>query len=101
MGEDGWKSRLREAVRASGKPMRTISLEAGLGPTYLAGIFNEDKEPTISRLIQVCRVLNVSLSRLVDGYELDAQTERLLAAWANLSAEQKVSLLGFLTTLRK
>ena len=67
MKTDGWRERLQYALDSQGKSMRAVSIEAGYGESYLSGILNEGKDPSVERLARVCAVLNVSLSSILFG----------------------------------
>lgn len=79
MIEDGWKTRLEEALEKSGRSKRSVSLAAGLGPGYVHSILKEGKDPTIENLIAVANALEVSLSYLLYGYDVSKETEEILS----------------------
>lgn len=81
--EIGWRARLDEAIKASGKSRRSVSLEAGKGPGYVHSIMAEGKDPTIDSLVNVCRAANVSLSYVLYGLEISRQTEEVLSLLEN------------------
>lgn len=89
MADEGWRARLAAAVAASGKSMREISLAAQCGPGYLYDILEIGKEPTVARLIRLCREIPVSVSFIVLGFELSAENEELLVDWALLPKEDR------------
>lgn len=68
--ESAWRTRLRAALDESGLSMRAASLAAGKAHGYLNSILNEGKDPTITNLEDVCRVLHVPVVRVL--YGLDA-----------------------------
>lgn len=67
LSQNAWRKRLQEAVDNSGKSMRSVSLAAGCSPGYLYGILTSQKEPTIARLVSLCRVLGVSVPYVILG----------------------------------
>lgn len=96
MEDDGWRKRLLEAVKASGKSQRAISIAAGLNPGYVNSLFNEGKDPTISNLIDVCAQVGVSLSHVLYGYEMTAETEEILRLLEGASPGEREGLLQIL-----
>ena len=81
--EDGanlidWRSRLTDALKASGRSMRDVSLACGLAPGYLFGILKEGKEPTVENAMKVCRELGVSFSYVTLGVSMTPEQEELL-----------------------
>lgn len=81
MVNDAWRNRLNDAVQAAkarGKSARAISLAAGRGPGYVHSLLKEGKDPTINNLADVCQQLSVSLSYILYGVELDAETEAII-----------------------
>jgi transcriptional regulator with XRE-family HTH domain len=79
MEKNDWRGRLQKILSETGKSAREVSLAAGKGPGYIHSIIKEGKDPTIDNLIAICGVLNISLSRLIYGYELSSETEEILA----------------------
>lgn len=74
---DTWRDRLKAALQKSGKSMRAASLEAGKAHGYLNSLLNEGKDPTISNLEDVCRVLGVSVAEILYGYPVEDLAEFL------------------------
>ncbi|MGN7710788.1 helix-turn-helix domain-containing protein [Agrobacterium radiobacter] len=83
MGIADWRARLQDALEASGKSAREVSLAAGKGPGYVHSILKEGKEPTVDNLISICEVLNVSLSQIIYGIEMSAETAEILSLLEN------------------
>ncbi|OMP69950.1 transcriptional regulator [Agrobacterium tumefaciens] len=83
MGIADWRARLQDALEASGKSAREVSLAAGKGPGYVHSILKEGKEPTVDNLIAICSVLNVSLSQVIYGIEMSAETAEILSLLEN------------------
>lgn len=79
MNESDWRSRLEDAIKASGRSKREISLAAGKGPGYVHSILSEGKDPTIDNLIAICLALNVSLTKILYGFEISPETEEILS----------------------
>lgn len=93
--EREWRVRLSEALDKSGKSKREVSLAAGCGPGYLHDVLHPDqpKDPTIERLLRICQELNVSLTWIAYGVEMNEADERLLRAFASLTQKQRDALL--------
>lgn len=94
---DGWRGRLEGAVKASGKSPRAISLAAGRAHGYVFSLLNEGKDPTLTNLSAVCRVLGVSLPSILYGQDVTPEGEELLNLVAD--ADPKV-VQGVLDILR-
>jgi len=78
MSDAGWRPRLRAAVEAGGKSWNAISRDAGLAPNYLYGVLEQDKEPTITRLIRVCDAIPVSVILVLHGHDVRPEDEAIL-----------------------
>lgn len=79
MANEDWKSRLLATIKEKKTSQRHVSLAAGLGPGYVNSWFNkEQKEPTVENLLKVCEVLNVSVSYILFGVQMSAETEQIL-----------------------
>lgn len=72
------RQRLEGAVQQSGRSMRSISLDAGVGPGYLHSILVEGKEPRLLRLARVCDVMNVSLLNILYGVDISPETTDII-----------------------
>jgi hypothetical protein len=84
-----WRSRLIEAVTASGKSKRAISLEIGRSHGYVHSILVDGKEPSFSALVAAAAACNVSISWLLSEVEMSADSEALLRLYSSLSLDQK------------
>lgn len=73
-----WRMRLAEAVDKSGKSARRISTEAGCGPNYISLVLKSGREPSVHNLMALADVLEVSVSYLLLGIELDPTGEEIL-----------------------
>jgi transcriptional regulator with XRE-family HTH domain len=96
---DQWRDRLKQALDASGKSMRAVSLEIGCSTSYLFQVISHGKEPTIDRIMRLADALGVSLPWLLYGYEMSHQEEQLLRAVSQLSPKQRQSFLELASTL--
>jgi len=71
--EHEWRKRLRGLVGGPGQPtMKKLSLDAGLGETYVRDVLERDRVPTIDKLQKIANVLGTTVTRLIgedDGEE--------------------------------
>lgn len=65
--KEQWRERLKAALEESGRSAREVSLAAGRAHGYVYSLINEDKDPTISNLAAVCKILNVSVPYILHG----------------------------------
>lgn len=98
---EGWLERLGKAVAEDGRPPRTISLAAGLGPNYLGELFNKGKVPSIDKLLKLCAELNVSATTILTGAPVSPESEEMLSILGALDREQQATLLTVARQLRK
>lgn len=66
---DGWKERLERAVAESGRSRSEISVAAVKSRTYLHGVLQEGKEPTVARLLKVCEAIPADPIYILFGIE--------------------------------
>lgn len=83
MENDDWKARLERAIKENGASKRKVSLDAGRGPGYVHSILSEGKDPSVQHLMEVCKVLGISLQYVLFGYQITPETERLLGIFEN------------------
>ncbi|WP_097071600.1 helix-turn-helix domain-containing protein [Rhodobacter maris] len=76
--EEPWRTRLREAIEASGKSQRAISLESGCGAGYLNAVFKEGKDPTVNKLLAICAAIPVSATWVLYGANVTDEDLELL-----------------------
>lgn len=78
--KDGWRDRLREAVKASGKTPRAISLAAGRAHGYVHSLVtpNSTIDPTVTSLSAICREIGVSLAYILYGADISPEGEELI-----------------------
>lgn len=79
MTNDAWRGRLKQALDASGKSGRSVSIAAGAGAGYVHSILVEGKDPTIERLMAVCQQIPVSLPWVLYGVEVTPEDLELLS----------------------
>lgn len=101
MGTKEWQRRLEAAIRDSGRSQREISLAAGLGPGYVHSIFKENKDPTIGNLLRVCLALDVSIYRILGGFDMTREDEEFLKLVSSADETVKKSVLLLLQRGRK
>lgn len=85
----GWRERLEEAIKASGKSLREISLAIGRSHGYLYTVLDENREPSASTMIAIADVLGISGSKLILDLEVSADSEALLRLFAGLEPAQQ------------
>lgn len=91
-----WKERLQHAIMDCGKSHREISLAAGLGPGYLHSVFVEGKEPTVTNVLKICRAADISVYRVLAGFEITPEDEDFLRLVSLADADLRRSLLYLL-----
>lgn len=98
---DGWRERLKQAVydtmERESISRRQLALQAGLSDTYLYSILVRGNDPTIGNLFKLCERLNLSVTWLLTGLEIDRSTEEMARLFDELPPERQVT---FLTLLR-
>ena len=52
---DDWRRGLEVAIKDSGNRCGEYRSQSGKGPGYLHSVFVEEKEPTLSNLLKICR----------------------------------------------
>ena len=72
------RDRIAATLAAKGLSKRSVSLSSGNGPGYVHSILAEGKEPTVSNLAAVCDAMGVSLSYILYGHEMSAETEVII-----------------------
>ncbi|WP_336288176.1 MULTISPECIES: XRE family transcriptional regulator [unclassified Bartonella] len=96
MNIDGWRKRLSEALKKSGRSKRSVSLAAGKGAGYLHSILTEGKEPTIESLARICHEINISMNYILyeDGASLE--DKEFIDLVSKLSPEERQAILTLL-----
>jgi transcriptional regulator with XRE-family HTH domain len=67
MTDPDWKKRLKDAIDADGRSASAISTSAGFTRSYISGIFNEGKDPSVEHFLGLCETLNVSPVFILTG----------------------------------
>lgn len=80
MTKHDWRTRLQQAIEKSGRSMRDISLKAKLNPGYISGIFNEGKDPTVEKLIAVCKEIKTSPTYILYGIDVMPEDAEIIEA---------------------
>ena len=94
MNDGAWRIRLKAAIEGAGTNMRAVSLAAGLSPSYLHGVLEEGKDPTIGRLMRVIEVLpSTSLYYILTGTELGSDEEQFLLLIQKMPADERDAFL--------
>lgn len=96
MGIEGWRQRLSEVLKKSGRSKRAISLAAGKGAGYLHSILSEGKDPTIESLSDVCQTINVSMSYILYGHCASPEDQEFIDLILQLSLEERQAILTLL-----
>lgn len=86
-----WRDRLQEAIDEADISYRQLSLDSGLGPSYVSELFKEgrEKEPTVSNLIRIADTLNVSIAWLLTGIRMSGDAERLVSEYMSMDDEDR------------
>ena len=93
MDTKGWRDRLREALKASGKSHRQVSLDAGFSHGYVNGLLRSEKDPGFANVCKVAAAAGVSLSYIAFGADVDMESEQILAALTRLSEKDRNAIL--------
>jgi transcriptional regulator with XRE-family HTH domain len=91
----GWRRRLQDAIDASGRSMRNISLGADLNPGYLYSILRDGKDPTVDSLIRIAQELGRPLVTFFQEPDTVQERQHLTRMLHTLTPEQ----LRFLQTV--
>lgn len=81
--EGDWRARLRQVLTEKSLSMRKVSLEAGLGPGAVHSWLSEGKDPSVTNLMDVARVIGVTLVWLTKGYDITPKGEEILSRLEN------------------
>jgi transcriptional regulator with XRE-family HTH domain len=75
-----WKSRLRARLDERNIPMKTASLAAGLGETFVRDILERNRRPSAENLAALARVLGTTVSYLLGDDSGRAGADTAMAA---------------------
>lgn len=96
MDKDGWRVRLKAALAERRRSMRAVSLAAGMGESYLAGILNDGKEPSIDNLLAICDHVPVSPLYIILGIDALPEDVEVLRA-LHKQPERRQAILSLLS----
>ena len=92
-----WRLRLEAALKKSGVSKADLARRMNVDPGYIQSVFGKRKSaPNPDRLVAICDALNVSVSYILFGFEMDAELERLSQKFQNLSKEDRAFVIAFL-----
>lgn len=94
--DEGWRDRLRNEIKRSGRSQSDIALAVGLSRGYFSNILREDKDPTIGNLTKICSELGISLPKIMYGYDISPEIEEVLT----LMQDNPEMVNGILAILR-
>lgn len=77
---DAIRARLLASQEKSGLSFRQISLQSGNGHGYFHSIVKDGKEPSVGNLAEICKVLGVSMSYILYGFDISPETEKIIQA---------------------
>lgn len=77
---DGWRNRLDDAVKASGRSRRAISLAAGFAENYLIMVIDKGRNPSVENLVDLCSAIGVSPVWVILGHDITPEDERIVRA---------------------
>lgn len=95
----GWRQRLITSIDNAGRSMRSISLDAGMSHGYLRSILYQGKDPTIESLARICRELDISLAKIIYGYDLTTEEEEFIDLFSKTSPDDRRAILTLLRSL--
>jgi SOS-response transcriptional repressor LexA len=64
MSDQEWKRQFAERMKSAGHSMKSLSLAAGLGETYVRDMLKRDRAPSAERLKKIAEVLGVGIDTL-------------------------------------
>jgi transcriptional regulator with XRE-family HTH domain len=74
------RTRLREAIAASGRTQKDITSSARLGHGYLTNILARNQMPSVDKLDAICQELNVSVAWVMYGVDLPPDYQEVFDA---------------------
>lgn len=87
--DDGWRGRLEQAIKDSGRSARSISLAMGRSRGYIHAVLNTKNQPKLEYLVAICDEMQISVLWLLYGIDMDKDAETLLRIYSSLNAEQR------------
>lgn len=98
--DDGWRDRLIAAIRGDGRSLRSISLEAKLGPNFVSQLLKTTRIPGVDQFLRLTTVLGVSPTKILTGVEMTPEDEELLQLASRLSDGGRAHLLSLFQELQ-
>jgi transcriptional regulator with XRE-family HTH domain len=98
MDNESWRIRLDEAVKASGRSRRSVSMGAGRGSNYLDSVLREGKDPTVDSLIRICQELGVTTAYILHGVDISPNALKLVDLLESADPEMREIALAVLNT---
>ena len=93
---DGWRKRLAGALKEKKLSWNKASLCAGLSHGYIHGLLSDGKEPTLENFEAICAGNGLSVTEILLGLNLNAESEKILQALAELPKDRRDALVSFL-----
>ena len=95
-----WRDRLIEAIDASELSDRELCRRAGVGSSFVSDLKNMAKEPSAANVLKLAKALNLSLTFLFTGADLDLELEEVLKVYAALPPNRRAALIALLREQR-
>lgn len=89
----GWRKRLKQAIEADGRTLRSISLAAKLGPNFVTQFMTTGRTPSIEKFLKLTDTLGISPTKVLTGVEISPEDEELLRLATSLSPAGRERLL--------
>lgn len=99
--KETWKQRILAAIDADERSDRAISLDARLGENFVNQLRNSDKSPSVDKLEQLIKTLNVTYAYVFLGYDLSPEDEALLTALHSIPKDSQEALLKLILANRQ
>jgi transcriptional regulator with XRE-family HTH domain len=93
MMAEGWKERLKAAIKADGRDLKAISLAAGLGPNFCSQFMADRSEPKLKQLLKLAPELGVSLNQIILGNDITPELEAFAQEFQALPPDVQAALL--------
>jgi transcriptional regulator with XRE-family HTH domain len=89
-----WRARLRGCLAQSGKTRSQVCSEAGLNPAYLTQILEQKgATPRIDNLQKLAKVLNTTVTFLVDGVDMGPESIECLSLYTEMTDDRRKAVL--------
>jgi transcriptional regulator with XRE-family HTH domain len=93
MDKDLWKKRIRDAIAASGRTSKEISVSAGFGANFVQQMLRDGKTPSVSNMERLCRELGVTYTYIMTGKHVTGDLIKLIEIWEDLTPEDQAHVL--------